>query len=366
MDSKKIGQITWITFPNFGTFLQAYALQKSMLELGFHSMIVDDSRFTYLYFPFKQRLRKYLGFLRHPKMNYYWLRERHKLLQPFNRFKNKYLKIDRGWKNVSDLDHRYKGFICGSDQIWSPLLPDQHDGFYFASFSKKSKIAYAPSIGCYSIPAEDKETFRNWLKDFKAICTREESASFAISDLIGKEIPTVLDPTLLLDSGDWDKVEEKNHIHKPYLLCYFLTYNKTYIDYAERKAKDAGLRLVSIGESCEVRVGSEYRNIGPGEFVGLIKNARMVITDSYHGTIFSILYNRPFLALKRFRDTDERNQNSRIESLFTRLGINTFLSEEDLNSSKTEFVSDFEEINEKLDKLRESSLAVLKRYLELI
>lgn len=360
-EPKRIGQITWIAYPNFGTFLQAYALQKAISGLGHKCRIIEDIRFTYLYASKRHLLRKAAGLLIHPFANFRWFRKRHDLLGPFNRFKKRHLSVDRTWKTEESLTERYDGFVCGSDQIWSPLLPSHHGGFYFASFAKKNKIAYAPSLGSTSIPEGQKPLYKEWLDSFCAIAMREKSASEAVSSVLGKEIPTVLDPTLLLTGEEWSRIAKEPKTKSPYILCYFLTYNSKYAEYAKNIGKALKLDMVFLGDSHEVSELSDVRlkGTGPSEFLGLVRNAEMVITDSFHGTIFSIVFNRRFVTLKRFKDSDPKNQNSRIENLFSLLGIDGFYSEVDVDRGNVKFISDFDPINERLSQLKNESMDYL-------
>lgn len=364
--NKMIGHITWITFPNYGTFLQAFALQNVIERLGYDSIIIDDIRYTQFFFPIKKRIRKILGFAIHPLQNYRWIRDRYRSLHPFKKFRRRYLRVNSHWASTAELDNQYSGFICGSDQIWSPLLPAHYDGFYFAAFSHKPKIAYAPSIGSKQIPARLESDYKNWLKGFKAIAMREGSASVAVSSLAAVNVDTVLDPTLLLDADVWRRLMVSPNVKKPYLLCYLLSYNETYLSFARSSADAFGLDLIVIGESVEANSKSDIRltNIGPSEFLGLVASADRIITDSYHGTIFSILFNKPFLTVQRFKITDPRNQNARVENLFSKLSVTSFPSETDVLERKVKYVSSFSEINDRLTCLRKESLSILESYLE--
>lgn len=364
--AKKIGQITWITFPNYGTFLQAYALQYTLNTLGYKSRIIDDRRFTNLYVSPRLWMIKILGTLRHPKRNINWFKSRFNQFAPYNRFKRHYLNIDKHWSNETKLSKRYDGFICGSDQIWSPLLPEHHNGFYFASFAETNKIAYAPSIGSISVPKNQESQYKKWLSGFQSISMREAVASKEINRLTGKVVPTVLDPTLLLTADEWRIITKKPKISKPYILAYFLTYNQKYIEYLHKLAEESGYFLIVLGNDFEVIKHSQYNieNVGPDDFIGLIQNAEYVITDSFHGTIFSIILNKPFVTFKRFKEGDSNNQNSRIENLFNLLGIEHYYSEKDVEYESVEFVCDFSNINLKLKEQRSVSLSVLKRSLE--
>lgn len=365
-NSKIIGQVTWITYLNFGTFLQAFALQKTIEKLGYESYIIDDKKIINQNSRgLKSLIWKFLS------KCYYWT-QRVTNKKPrryyYNKFSDEHLLIDSKWRNLQGLSQSYNKFICGSDQIWSPLLPTQSGGFYYASFAtkEKTKIAYAPSFGSNSYSKEYAELVRPWLNEFQYLSARELRGSQIISEITGIEnIPVLIDPTLLLSSEEWVKFERNNrsmdiHISRPYLLAYFLTPNEMYLKKAREIANSRNLELVMFDNlKWNHDKGSIIINGGPMEFLTTIAHASYIVTDSFHGTIFAILFKRPFLTVKRFKDDEVSNQNSRIENLFAMLGIeDNFLDEKKLESLPT--APDWDNLEKILVEKRKEAFQYLK------
>lgn len=364
----KIAQITWITYTNYGTFLQAFALQQVLKQLGFNSALIDDSRYVGAIVSMKGRLLSLLSSIYHRT---YFKNKRQKKL--YRSFADSFLTIDRNWIDYKDLNNRYNTFICGSDQIWSPLLPNHHDGFYFASFASESakNIAYAPSLGSKTYSAEYATLTSKWISKFSFLSARESSGAKILSEISGKnDVATVIDPTLLLPSKDWIEFEKKNTTTssklqcRPYLLTYFLTRNSKYFDAAKRIAKEKGLLLVSLNSLPNLHNDFDVvLECGPMEFLSAIANAHYVITDSFHGTIFAIHFHRPFLTFKRFATNAANSQNARVENLFEKLEIkDNFLGEDD--PLRLPQQPNWKRISELLDIERSHSLNYLKSALQ--
>lgn len=356
--------ITWISYPNYGSMLQAYALQQTLKRLGVDSKLIDDSRYVR---PkgFKCRIKNFVCSLLKA-----FLFQRRKSFSSFAYFKQNFLQVDAEWKNTSQLSDRYSRIICGSDQIWSSILPDHHNGFYFASFASEEceKIAYAPSIGSMTYSTEYAELVRPWIKNFKSLSSREKSGADILKEISARDdVAVVLDPTLLLSSEQWRELEKHSDYPLPdghYMFAYFLTFNETYLRFAKGKAAEMGLQLVTIdnlpmfGRYAD-RVLSD---VGPVAFLRLIANADYVVTDSFHGSIFSIQYRKPFITVKRFSDNEPRCQNSRIYNLFELLGIrDNFLSGQELDRQPC--VPDWNSVERALDTERQMSIDYLRKAL---
>lgn len=360
-----IAILTWITYENYGTYLQAYALQHLIKKLGYNNKIIDDRRFTYLHY-LPQTYMQWLKLLISQRRAAFhlWLKHR-----PFSNFAKRFLKIDYSWRDEWELNSRYDTYVCGSDQIWSPLLPDHHDGFYFGSFASKDKrlIAYAPSLGSQSASQSYVDMTTSWLQKFKCLSTREESGSKIIRQVVGHDnVITVLDPTLLLTKSDWECICRPKVIKNGYLLAYFLTYNEKYIQGAKSIADKLGCKFYIVnteqipsGVSCDKLV----RHIGPEEFVTYIRDAEYVVTDSFHGSIFSIIFHKRFITLKRFSENDKNNQNSRIENLFEKLGLSEKFRNT-LNENILLDVLDWNDVELRLDTLRNDSHSYLETALK--
>ena len=217
----------------------------------------------------------------------------------------------------------YDIYCVGSDQVWNyqkgySILPFLLD---FVPKGKK-KIAFASSIGLSSLSVEANDIFKYYLSDFDALAVRESQASDLLSKLLHRKIDVVLDPTLLLTKKEWQKVADYNLCPKErYLLLYIVTIKpcKYAIELAERIAKNKGLKIVRLFRSAAT-YGSKSSMInlpeaGPSDFIGLIENADFVVTNSFHGTVFSINFQIPFYTIIK----SGKATNSRLHSVLEKL-----------------------------------------------
>ena len=335
----KIGILTWLHNGNYGSILQAYALQKALRNQGYQTENIDYAPSTVKkvenLIKNKNSLKLFLE-----KWDAYCAkkvagspRELSEKQKKFDDFRENYINITQRYsspKEVATIDGEFDAYICGSDQIWSPVLLNPVFYFDFLSDTER-KIAYACSFGVSSIKGKKATKITNYLNRFDYISVRESSGCEIVKSLTGNVVPVMPDPTLLLQRTDWDKVSRYNLNLNNYIFCYFLSWNEEYWKYVENVSQQLGYQIVivpSVKQTYQVDA-KILKNIGPEEWVGLVKNANYVITDSFHGTVFSIIYNKPFTVLKRFSDDNPRSQNSRIYTLLehynltNRLGINT-------------------------------------------
>lgn len=350
----KTATITWITHNNYGTLLQAYALQQCLQQMGVQNDIVSDhdiAQKTACSQPQKpiteqqaaaSSLTKMIGRLKkyilhpaalvkslhsyHTDKQYVRDRENYADYQKvFDAFKQEYIKIlpGLGRQDMASLNEQYDAFLCGSDQIWS-VLDKNFDGYYYLDFVTKKKISYAASVGTERIDQAHQKEISAWLQDFAAISVREKETATQLSEFTQRNVNWVCDPTLLHNRAFWTDFCSGAHFpSEKYVLCYFLTEKSWYYEYAKALAKYLHLKLLQIPATPEqLRKKECYKdNAGPIEFVSLIQHAQYVLTDSYHGSIFSMLFEKDFLYLKRFQDTDPAGQNIRIFSLFEKVGL---------------------------------------------
>lgn len=354
---KKIATVTWITYCNFGTYLQAYALQNIIHGLGYQSSVIDDSPII------RQSNSQQLGILttlRHSLsriVNFRAYKDYDRSAQLFDAFKSRHISVDS--RALSIVSKDYDAFVVGSDQIWHPSL---FNSFFYAAFTDKPKISYAPSLGSYQISDHVKDNYRRMLRNYAAISVREKQGAELLEQVLGCAIETVLDPTLLLTGQDWLKVSSvERPCAEPYILAYFLTYNKNYLQWTQNKARQMGKKLIMFSISNQMR---KYADInypaGPAEFISAIRQADFVITDSFHATVFSILFEREFVTCKRFKTGDVRNQNSRLENLFRLVRVDDrFIGESDLHHDHTFKKLDYSAIATCLAEERVHSLRYL-------
>lgn len=365
---KKIAIVTWCTWQNFGTFLQAYALQHIINSLGFQCKILDDESLVKIATGRKRHIKAFIKSVL-PTYSHY-IKAQSAIERCYHEFKAKYLQVDYDVSKYKDVSHRYDAFICGSDQIWNPGgLVDEKNRWYFANFTDKYKIAYAPSIGINYIPEDKKELFKQLICNFKHLSVREPQGQKAMQELVDTPVALTVDPTLLLPEEEWIKITPPplEETRRKYLLAYFLTYNPHYIEETLQYAKKHGLQVVAF------YVHREYRSwadkllaVGPLEFLSAIKHAECVFTDSFHGTIFSTIFERQFMLFKRFDETNSvLNQNSRIFHLMSMMGlVDRIIDKDNLDKIYTLPAVEFDKVKLSMAPFVESSMEYLKNALD--
>lgn len=329
--SKMIAKLTWLHNGNFGSVLQAVALQRYLLEKGYDVTDLDYNASLKEklknWIKNKNSLQLFVGkFEEATRKKSCKQQEKFELRRyKIEEFEKSYLKrstLCRNPEQIRETAKKYDIFICGSDQIWSPALLNPIFYFDFVPNSKK-KIAYAPSFGVMNTTREKKEKIARYLKSFDSISVRETQGQKFIEELIGKKVPVVVDPTLLIDSEIWHEYSQKVEYNKPYIFCYLLTPNRDYVNAVSNLAKNKGLKVIIVPTiKGPFDTGfEEMIDIGPAEWLSLIENASYVCTDSFHGCIFSLIFHKEFVLFKRFKDEDKASENSRIYTLAKMLEV---------------------------------------------
>ncbi len=359
---KKTATVTWIKYHNFGTFLQAYALQQVVVYLEYDNDILDDSsiREEGKSGTCFRLLRRIAGCLRSFLKRDGYFRIQRRTDRCYSDFRQKYLRINTRIRPLESLNRKYDAFICGSDQIWYPGS-DIYSPYYYLSFAEKKKVAYAPSIGTTDYPAEFVPKVRPLLERFDHLSVREQQGAGILSAMLGREVRPVLDPTLLLEGKAWKIfVKEVSPVKGKYILCYFLTPNRWYMEYVQEFAKRMDLPVKIF---CTQRCYLDWADCvtaGPEEFLDYIWHSDYFFTDSFHGSIFSILFEKRFCTFKRFADTSKLNQNSRVIHLFALLGLEDyFIGKSRIGEVESLPVIDWSRVKEKLDVCRRQSLEYL-------
>ncbi len=314
MVKKKVGIITWHYYNNFGSALQAYALQTIIENFNYDVSIINYRNIKFgKYHLWKIWIKYYLD----KSIGIIW----EKMRYPYISFQKDFLcetKLMQDVKEVTKFCNLYDVIVCGSDQIWAPNV---FNSIYMLDGISKNvtKISYAASLGLNSIPEELAIKYQELLKEFKYISVREEKGKELLEIISGISSSVVLDPTLLIDNNIWISLEKKPYkcINERYIFCYFLNENHKYKENVQNFANKSRMKIVGYSVNSNDREWMDYiyRNIGPREFLWLIHNAEYIITDSYHGTIFSLLYHKKFVTLERFEKNDILCQNSRIYQL---------------------------------------------------
>lgn len=303
----RAGIVTIHDSPNYGGSLQAYALYEYIKNKGTDCEIIDVRRpvhADYVYerqyssyrsnpFSFgksiKNLIKKLLG---RKVINSQYTSDISE--QRFRQF-NSSICYSKPYGRLSDLKKNppvYDLYISGSDQLWNPTQPYCLEP-YFLTFAPKgkTKISYATSIGITELQAKEKNDFRKWLSSYNAISVREKQAQKLLKSFIDQEVSVVLDPTFLLDIDSWKQIANYPDVESGYILIFLLENNQEIIDYGVKLSKESKKHLIFI-KAPHLLTTTNYivdNDCGPKEFLGYIGNADLVITDSFHCTVFSIL-----------------------------------------------------------------------------
>lgn len=384
---KKIGIVVCYHIRNYGSVLQSYATQRIIDKMGLENDCINYKRKFSIHQFFINLTRlgnKELvkGKINGLKIKLYSKLKKNEQSQyiydknkKFEEFIQKNFHLSKEYRGYKELEKSYQDFnifLLGSDQVWNPVnLGNRYYSFDFVPDSTY-KIAYAPSFGVSQIPAKHRKATAAFLERFDKISVREESGKEIIKELIGKDVPVVVDPTLLFQGKDWDEVVVPKMIQEDYIFCYFLGNSKEKREMVKELKRKTNLKIVAlpfldeiIQEDIEM---SDYNNIlaGPSEFISLIKHAKYICTDSFHGTVFSIIYQKQFLAFRRYMSNDKGSTNGRIDSLLGHLGLTERIinSKVDDLDRRMEEKIDYGKVNQKLNQLRQESLGYLKDALD--
>lgn len=357
----KAGIITFHDTLNYGASLQCYALQKKLNSMGIDTEVIDYKCPWFLkrYSPFyiqEKTLAKVLYMIAAMPMNII----KQKKKREFHKY---YLKLSRSYhrENIKKANEVYDLFITGSDQVWNWKLTDFDTTFFLDFVNKdKKKCSYAASFGFNRVDEDKKERYTELLGGYEAISVREQNAVELVNDIIGEEATLVSDPVFLLKKEDWASIAGKVDV-KDYILLYSINDTDAY-KYALKLAEKTGKKLVYLSAPIK-RIGNfiAKRNIGPIDFLGWFLNADYIVTDSFHGTAFSILFEKQFVSLLA-RQT--HNGNSRLNNLLSILGLEERIVDKELSLDTIGEKIPYEFVNSKLKDYVGNSVAYLEKITE--
>lgn len=374
----KIGIITFNSAHNYGAVLQVWALQKKLHDEGHQVEVINYrpsviDRVYQIFEPKKisgnelvNRGCHKLQFIKARMTN----ASKAKRYKKFERFIREVLPSTRPYHSYEALKNAqfdYDLLITGSDQVWNGNITKGINGAYFLAFGdeKVKRISYAASIGKDAFDEEEKIIVQKYLKGLDYISVREEKAKTAVEELTDKEVDLVLDPTLLLDREKYDTLK------KPFPVKggdYIFVHNVHLVK--------VDARLNAIVEEISARTGlpvvnnradytfkneiGKFSEGGPEEFLGVIDGAKFVITNSFHATVFSTIYEKKFITVPHFKNPD------RMRNLLQMFGLENHLIAEvkDIPKDLSELDIDYGKINELRKKARVTSEAYLKKALQ--
>lgn len=366
---KKIGLITFHSSHNYGSVLQAYALSKKLYKLNYNVEIINLRNKE------QKDLYKILNKYQTNKKKIFNLIIYNKLKKRYNhyeRFINQVLPTtSKEYNNGAELTREsfdYDIYVCGSDQIWNPVCVDFESAYYldFVDNDKKT-IAYAPSLGKVSFDDDTLCMISKLIKNIDFISVREQKGAEVLKGLTDRNVEVVCDPVLLLDAKEWEEIAISPNIKKPYILTYFLDNNygnKNMIDYFK---KITGYDVVILNEYIRdyFKPYKKKFDASPEEFVGLFKNASLIYTNSFHGTVFATIFNKPFYTSVAKESINKvTNNDSRKTDYLEYIGLKDRMVT-DMPPDKKEILNiNYDLVNLKIQKYKNKSLEYLINALE--
>lgn len=368
----KIGILTFHNSLNYGSVLQAFALEK-YIESEFKAdvEIIDyvpkNKNIVNSLFERKNSLKVMIkNFIKLFLCHLYKTRQKNFLL-----FQERYLNISSikyTDENINCISDKYDILITGSDQIWNAGCLDFSWVYVLRDIAAKKKLAYAPSIGSYVYVKENKNIFQKCLEDYDFISVRETLGKKQISSILpNKEVAIVPDPTLLLSKEQYENslsMSNPNFTSK-YIFLYMINMEYSYMELAVKISKKLGLKIITVISSPESFRLLKYscikfvKNESPVDFLNYINNAELVLANSFHGTVFSILLKKNFFALC------DLSKDSRINTLLDNLDLKQrAIDVQNFDEKLLKKNIDYEIVEKKLAKYTETGKKFLKNSLK--
>ncbi len=353
----KIGILTFHCAHNYGAVLQCYALQETLRGMG-HEAEVIDYRPEYLLAPYRifslKRIasRNLAKVAKRSVCELLLLGRRIARHDAFERFIVSRLSLSRR-VDAEGIPIDYDVYVFGSDQIWNPKITRGFDPVYFGEFGhskgNRRHVVYAASMEAKELSDEERAFYVSALRNFDSVSVRESQLATLLQPLASRKVETVLDPTLLAGAGIWDAIAVRPRMSKRYVLVYQVRTNPNILRIASEVARSLDAVVVEVTAWQSV-AGGKYKKqcASPEEFLGWVKYASCVVTTSFHGTAFSVIFNRPFYSILLGDGSDTRSV-----SLLRNVGLEDRMVSKD--SSPVFSGVEFSGANERLAALRKES-----------
>lgn len=370
MKNEKIGLITTHSVINYGAVLQAFALHKSIIDLGYDCEVINyypkekisGKKNIYSFNSFRSAVSSLLLFF-----NIKYKKDLEKKRKSFDAFLEHFFNISK--ENYSSYDEmknklpKYKALVCGSDQIWNLNL--MNDSVYFLEFSsvypKTQYIAYAPSIS-EKLTDSQYNMLLQKVSHFSALSLREKNDASFLNNFSNRFFENVLDPVFLLDKSYWDNLGISMDIKSPYILCYEISSDSNFSRALEMIRKKIPHKLICINTKPYNKHNANIllTDVSLQNFLWLIKNASFVVTSSFHATAFSVIFKKDFYAVA------SAHRASRHISLLSQVGLQdrVVLDINNLTSENFTLSIDYSDVDKKLKKLRQYSINYLSNALK--
>ncbi len=378
---KKTGLCVRYDCDNFGSMLQILATQKAINQVGWdYEIIRYDKRTPLFYLANMTRLfnpyfmkgklatfNKYKELKKYPEVQEGNAARKKCIARYREKYIGPYSLVYKGFSNLQKGTKNYDAVVVGSDQLWTPAgIKSKFYNLLFVPDQIK-KVSFATSFGVAEIPSSQKGLTTYYLERIDNISVREIRGAEIVKELTGRDATVALDPTLLFTGSEWeDFFPVQQVIDAPYILAYFLGNNEEHRDAIDHLKKASGLKVVTIPfmdvfVERDLSFGDERLfEIGPVEFLNLIRGAEYICTDSFHGSVFSILNHKQFITFNRTDSNDKQSRNSRIDSLFGLLGLEKrrYYSGMKLKEALDEPI-DYSVIDQRLAELRKETISFL-------
>ena len=380
---KPVGLVTCYFHHNYGSMLQAYATEMIMEEMKLPYQTIackapidymEENKLVYLVKKlligdWKMRLGK-MKIEREKKRNPVFAKNWAIRNEAFNRFAEERFHVSpycKDRKELTAMAGNYSAFLVGSDQLWR--TDSVEHGYYTLEWVPDGirKIAYSTSIGVKEVPWFQVKKNKRFMNRFDYMALREQSACDLVYRLTGRKVDVVLDPTLLFTGEQWMRIQQKEPLTTgKYIFCYLLGNNPEQRVLIKRAQKNTGLKIVALQHLDEYIPSDEGfadeapYDVGPCEFLNYIRNAEIVFTDSFHCSVFSILYKKNFFTFSRFSENAKQSTNTRIDNLLELTGLSNrrITATCDIENVLSE-PCDYNKVDSRLSDLRESSWAYL-------
>lgn len=358
--------LTYHFAKNYGAVLQCWALQKALISVGSDTRVLDyqdtiQEKNNSLYKQNSGVKRIIKNILYTP-----YHREREEKYAKFEEFVLNQLvrtpHITTVKELMSFLVSESKGVIfVGSDQVWNPKIEDFTEAFFLPFETNHIKATYAASVGPTTV--NEIRNYKRWIEEFQHISIREKTTADALSQIVDNHITLVPDPVFLVSKQDWNEmsIQAADNIvsNEKYMLCYYLN-KKHMLEYcriSDAIAKQKHLKVYNIiGGLCPLYYKKNtIRNAGPVDFISLIKQAEIVCTDSFHGTVFSIIFGKEFYSF----DIKSENSDNRKKSILERVGLidrYVTLDNPEISNNKIEY----DIVKKKIEVIKEEGMSYLR------
>lgn len=386
----KIALICNTYIRNYGSILQSLALYDKLLQMGYKVDVIDYKDIPrdlmtkveltlYIRIPMLFKVSEIKKKMRELKAsrNSEYLNIQNQRSEAMDKFVHSHFVFSEHCESVLDVKNLIYDYDCvliGSDQLWgvAEIIRDYHTLNFVPNY--KLKVSYATSFGVEHLPLFVQRRAAKFLKRINALSVREISGARIIKDLVGRNVPVVVDPTLLFSKEEWSEMAgEGRKIENPYIFCFFLGDNPSQREFSIRISKRTKLPIVSMLYLDEyIPSDKNFADINlndasPADFLNLIKNAEYVICDSFHASVFSILFRKKFYTLDRYSSFSSNSRNTRILSLFSILGVENRHISPSYNIDQVLNIStDYDEVQKKLEFWRQRSLEYLESSLKKI